>query len=231
MMPKEKTKRDELKKLFYSNLTSIELQKKLNLTHEDYKQLLQEVKKDLGLPTNYRRTPHRYGKYVRDSYFIKKYENEDFEIITYAPTYEDAEIKLRLLDDGISVFKIDQATDEHMKELIVEDYYTKKMLWSDILKKYQIPYHKFYELLNEYKKDHGLENTRTTKDTRYIYTYKPNGKYLIRKNVQGKPRGFGYYKTIDIAVHVRDYLEGISWNLTKWKNEREKVVEEAENGY
>ena len=70
MMPKEE-KRDELKKLFYSNLTSIELQKKLDLTHDDYSKLLSEVKKDLGLPSNYRRTPHRYGKYVKDSYFIK----------------------------------------------------------------------------------------------------------------------------------------------------------------
>lgn len=231
MMPKEKT-RDELKRLFYSNLTSIELQKKLNLSYEEYKKLLREVKQELGLPSNYRRTPHRYGKYVKDSYFIKKYNNnEDFEIVTYAPTLEDAEIKLGLFDDGVSIYKIDQATDEHMKELIVDDYYTKKMLWSDILKKYQIPYHKFYELLNQYKKEHGLQHTRTTKDTRYIYKYRPNGKYLIRKNVHGKPRGFGYYKTIDIAVHVRDYLEDISWNLNKWRNEREKVVEEAENGY
>ena len=231
MMPKEE-KRDELKKLFYSNLTSIELQKKLDLTHDDYSKLLSEVKKDLGLPSNYRRTPHRYGKYVKDSYFIKKYITADeFEIVSYAPTQEDAEIKLRLFDDGVSIFEIEQATDEHMKKLIETDYYTKKMLWSDILKKYQIPYHKFYELLNEIKKEHGLEDTRTTKNTRYIYKYKPTGKYLIRKNIKGKPRAFGYYKTIDAAVHVRDYLETISWNVTKWMNEREKVVEEAENGY
>ena len=229
MMPKEK--RDELKKLFYSNLTSIELQKKLNITNDEYKTLLQEVKKELGLPSNYHRTPHRYGKYVKDSYFIKKYTDDDFEIITYAPTYDDAEIKLRLLDDGISIFGIDQATDEHMKQLIENDYYNNKMVWSDILKKYQIPYHKFYELLNQLKEEHGLKDSRTTKDTRYIYKYKPTGKYLIRKNVHGKPRGFGYYKTIDIAVHVRDYLEDISWNVSKWQNEREKVVEEIENGY
>ena len=230
MMPKEK--RDELRRLFYSNLTSIELQKKLDLTHDEYSKLLLEVKHDLGLSSNYRRTPHRYGKYVKDSYFIKKHiSNDDFEIITYAPTREDAEIKLGLFDDGVSIFEIEQATDEHMKKLIETDYYTKKMLWSDILKKYQIPYPRFYDLLNHIKKEHSLEDTRTTKNTRYIYKYKPTGKYLIRKNIEGKPRAFGYYKTIDAAVHVRDYLEDISWNVTKWMNEREKVVEEAENGY
>ena len=230
MMPKE-TKKDELKKLFYSNLTSIELQRRLDITNEEYKKLLHEVKNELGLPSNYRRTPHRYGKYVKNSYYIKKYETDgNFEIVSYAPTYDDAENKLRILDDGISVYEIEQATDEHMKQLIENDYYKKKMIWSDILKKYQIPYHKFYDLLNQSKKEKGLEDTRTAKDTRYIYKYNRTGRYLIRKNIEGKPCGFGYYKNIDVAVRVRDYLEDISWNVTKWKNNREKVVEEAENG-
>ena len=123
----------------------MEIQTKLNINNEEYKTLLLEVKKELGLPSSYRRTPHRYGKYVKNSYFIKKYNgSDDFEIITYAPTLEDAEDKLQLFDDGISVYKIEQATDEHMKELIKEDYFTKKLHWNDILKKYQIPYHKFY---------------------------------------------------------------------------------------
>jgi len=229
-MPKE-NKKDELKRLFYSNLTSIELQRRLDITNEEYQKLLHDVKEELGLPSNYRRTPHRYGKYVKDSYFIKKYNNHgEFEIISYAPTLPDAENKLQILDDGISVFEIEQATDEHMKKLITKDYYENNMIWSDILRKYQIPYHKFYDLLNEYKKENGLEDTRTAKDTRYIYKYKRTGRYLIRKNIKGKPKGFGYYKDIDVAVKVRDYLEDISWNLNKWKNNREKVVEEAENG-
>ena len=41
-MPKEK--RDELKKLFYSNLTSIELQKKLNITNDEYKRIRTTIK-------------------------------------------------------------------------------------------------------------------------------------------------------------------------------------------
>ena len=229
-MPKEKTK-EELKRFFYSNLTSIKMKKKLNLTNEEYQKLLQEVKIELGLPENYRRTPHRYGKYVKDAYFIKKYDNtHNFEVVTYAPTKEDAEEKLRLFDDGISVYQIEQATDEHMKELIKEDYFVKRNLWSDILKKYQIPYHKFYSLLNSIKQDYGLKDTRTRKKTRYIYKYNRTGKYLIRKNVNGKPKGFGYYNSIDTAVRVRDYLETIRWNLKKWQSEKEKVVKEAENG-
>lgn len=230
MTPKEDKKR-ELKRLFYSNLTSIELQRRLDITNEEYQKLLHEVKNELGLPSSYRRTPHRYGKYVKDSFFIKKYSTKDeYLVISYAPTIEDAENKLRILDDGISVYEIEQATDEHMKELIKKDYFEKHMLWSDILRKYQMPYHKFYSLLNQIKEENGLKDTRTAKDTRYIYKYKRNGRYLIRKNIKGKPQAFGYYKDIDIAVHVRDYLEDIHWNVTKWKNNREKVVKEAENG-
>lgn len=224
--------KDELKRLFYSNLTSTEIQSKLNINNDEYKTLLQEVKEELGLPSNYRRTPHRYGKYVKNSYFIKKYiGSDDFEIITYAPTLEDAEDKLRLFDDGISVYTIEQATDEHMKKLIKHDYFTRKLHWNDILKKYQIPYHKFYDLLNQIKTEMGLINSRTANKNRYIYKYKRNGKYFIRKNIHGKRKGFGYYNDLDVAVKVRDKLEEISWNVTRWHNEREKIIEEAENGY
>lgn len=226
------SKKDELKKLFYSNLTSIEIQSKIGLNNEEYKTLLLEVKKELGLPSNYRRTPHRYGKYVKDSYFIKKYNGvDDFEIITYAPTQEDAEAKLQLFDDGVSVYRIEQATDEHMKELIHEDYFIKEIQWNEIIKKYQIPYHKFYDLLNQIKEEKGLINSRTVNKNRYIYKYKRNGKYFIRKNIHGKRKGFGYYTDLDVAVRVRDYLEEISWNLTKWQNEREQIIEEAQHGY
>ena len=125
------TAKEELKKLFYSNLTSTEIQSKLNINNDEYKTLLLEVKQELGLPSNYRRTPHRYGKYVKNSYFIKKYiGSDDFEIITYAPTREDAEDKLRLFDDGVSVYTIEQATDEHMKELIKHDYFNRKLHWN-----------------------------------------------------------------------------------------------------
>lgn len=224
--------KNELKRLFYSNLTSMEIQLKLNINNEEYKTLLQEVKEELGLPSNYRRTPHRYGKYVKNSYFIKKYLGSDeFEIITYAPTHEDAEDKLRLFDDGISIYSIEQATDEHMKKLIQHDYFTKKLHWNDILKKYQMPYHKFYDLLNQIKSERGLINARTVNENRYIYKYNRNGKYFIRKNIKGKRKGFGYYDNLDVAVKVRDKLEEMSWNLTLWQTQRDKIIVEAEHGY
>lgn len=230
MNPKE-DKKEELKRLFYSNLTSIDLQNRLKINNAEYLELLHEVKQELGLPSNYRRVPHRYGKYVKNAYFIKKYIDEnDFEILAYSPTYEDAEIKLRLFDDGISFLEIDQATDEHMMELIEEDYFTKGETWNNIIQKYQMPYHKFYDLLKKVKKSRGLESNRTAEDMRYIYKYNKNGKFIVRKNLNGKPHGFGYYKTRDVAVRVRDYLETISWNLSKWQSEKEKVVREAENG-
>ncbi len=224
------TPKAELKKLFYSNLTAVELQRKLNISNEEYQKLLQDVKKELELPSSYRRTPHRYGKYVKDSYFIKQYNEDDFEVLTYAPTLEDAENKLRLFDDGISVFEIEQATDERMLELIHEDYFNKKLLWSDILRKYQMPYHKFYKLLNQLKKEHGLtDSTRTNRNRRYIYKYNRTGKYMIRKSLNGKFKAFGYYADVDVAVKVRDYLESIQWNIAKWQNEKDRVVEEAKD--
>ncbi len=230
MNPKE-DKKEELKRLFYSNLTSIDLQNKLNINNQEYLELLSEVKQELGLPSSYRRVPHRYGKYVENAYFIKKYlVGDDFEILTYSPTLEDAEAKLRLFDDGSSILEIDQATDMHMMELIQEEYFTKKETGNSIMRKYQMPYHKFYELLRKVKKSKGLESNKTAKDTRYIYKYSKNGKFLVRKNLNGKPQGFGYYKTMDVAVRVRDYLETIAWNLSKWNSEKEKVVKEAENG-
>ena len=61
----DQNKLEQLKKLFYSNYTSIDLQRKLNLSNNEYQKLLVEAKKELGLPSNYKRKPHRYGKYVR----------------------------------------------------------------------------------------------------------------------------------------------------------------------
>ena len=117
-----------------------------------------------------------------------------------------------------------------MKELIQKDYFENNMLWSDMLKKYQIPYMKFYSLLNEIKQKLGLENIRTVKNGRYVYRHKKSNSYIVKKNIDGKTENFGYYKEYDVAVHVRDYLEDISWNRTKWLSEKEKVVKEAENG-
>lgn len=228
-MPK-RNKREEFKKLFYSNLTSIDIQRKLDLNNNEYQELLQEVKQELGLPSSYRRKPHRYGKYEKDAYFIKKYDVDDFEIVAYAPTKEDAEVKLRLFDDGISLYEIDKATDEKMTELIRTDYFENNMIWSDILKKYQIPYHKFYELLGNLKESLGLPGTRTGKTTRYVYKHKRNGKYLVKKTIHGKSFNFGYYNDLNVAVKVRDSLEDISWNVARWKNEKERIVKEAENG-
>ena len=53
---------------------------------------------------------------------------------------------------------------------------------------------------------------------------------IEKADIDWKNLGFGYYKTMDVAVRVRDYLETIAWNLSKWNSEKEKVVREAENG-
>ena len=52
---------------------------------------------------------------------------------------------------------------------------------------------------------------------------------MIRKSLNGKFKAFGYYADVDVAVKVRDYLESIQWNIAKWQNEKDRVVEEAKD--
>lgn len=221
--------KNELKTLFYSNLSAVDLQKRLNLNHEEYLEILSEVKEELGLPSSFKRLPHMYNKYVPDAFFIKKSIGEDFEILAYTPTYHDAENKLCLFDDGISVLSIEQATEEHMMELIEEDYYEHHIYWNELLKKYQIGYHKFFDLLRKIKEKKGLKGTRTSNQERYIYKYNPTKKYYIKKTITGQQYIFGYYNTKNAAIRVRDYLEEHNWNKEKWDDEKEEVIKQLNN--
>ena len=59
MTPKkqENEKVEELKKLFYTELSSYEIQELLQITPTEYNKLLIQTKKSLGLKSSYRRIP------------------------------------------------------------------------------------------------------------------------------------------------------------------------------
>jgi len=225
------SKKEEFKKLFYSNLTEFEIKQKLNLNYKEYRGLLNDVKKELGLPLSYRRTPKNYGSYTKDSYYILKRKNDEFEIISYCPTKQSAEHKLNkemnLNDDCI--YEIKQANDENLMELIYEEYCIKKNNWEGIIQKCKLPYHKFYYLLSIIKQNLQITHLNTYRDKRFIYKYRPTKKFVVKKYVNGKYVHFGYYDNEDTAIHVRNYLESINWNFSLWENNKSKVVGEILN--
>ena len=94
------------------------------------------------------------------------------------------------------------------------------------MRKYKLPYHKFYALLNRVKEELGVSENRVTNSLKYIYNYNPT-KYVIKKTIDGKLNSYGYYDDINVAIYARDYLETIGWDKSKWEVEKERIIEEA----
>ena len=223
----KKQKKKEFKKLFYSTLNESEIKDVLGINYREYKELLLEVKTELGLPSSYRRQPKRYWKYSEESYYILKRMTDDVEIISYCPTKEIAEIKLRNLDkDEDADYEIGQATDENLLKLVREEYCDRHNNWEGIMQKLKLPYHKFYYLLNLLKKQLGKQGN-SVQDKRFIYKYAPTQKFVIKKYINGKYVIFGYYDDLDMAVKIRDYLESINWDVKVWNNNNYGVGEIA----
>ncbi len=223
------SKKEDFKKLFYSDLTETEIKEVLGLNYKEYKELLLEVKKELGLPSSYRRKPKRYWKYNEDSYYILKRTDNDFEVVSYCPTKEIAEIKLNNMskEDNV-IYIIDKASDENLIELVKEEYLDKKQNWEMIIRKCKIPYHKFYYFLNKIKEENGKVDNAIG-DKRFVYKYAPTQKFIIKKYINGKYVNFGYYDDERTAVKVRDYLEKINWDINKWESNKYSVVGELVN--
>ena len=216
----------ELRKLFYSDLNETEIKRKLGLNQREYRQVLNEVKEELGLSTSYRRKPHRFGVYNENSYYImrKDLRNNDFEILTYRPTLQSAKYELEnIIDDNVGYeYIIEQANDNNMKTIIHDEYFNKKNNWEVIMQKCKLPYHKFYELLNALKVEANRKGEKTLRDNRFIYRYNPTNKYVIRKSIDGVYKNFGYYESIESAKEMRDYLETVDWNVELYKKYREQ---------
>ena len=226
-----KSKKEDFKKLFYSNLTEAEIKELLNLNYKEYRELLLEVKKELGLPSNYRRKPKRYWKYTDDSYYILKKDVEgNFEILCYCPTQEIAEVKLNNMDlEENCIYEVNQATDDNLIKLIYEEYYIRNNNWEGIINKCKLPYHKFYALLSIIKNELGNDSLNNPRSKRFVYKYPPTKKFVVKKYMNGKYINFGYYDNEDTAIHVRNYLESINWNYNLWEDNKSRIVGETSN--
>lgn len=207
----------EFKKLFYTTKTASEIREELGLTYSEYNKLLQECKIDLGLPTSYKRKPSSFIKYSKYNYYILEYDiiTEKYTINSYRPSLECAHNKLKELlaekDNAFIEYTVEKATDKNLSELIEYEYYTKKNNWEDIIMRMKLPYHKFYELLNNLKKEKGDKN-KTNRKNRFVYKYSPT-KFVVKKNIHGKIVSFGYYDSQEDAMKIRDFLEENDWNV------------------
>ena len=218
---------EDFKKLFYSDLTEAEIKEVLNINYKEYKQLLNQVKQELGLPTYYRRKPKRYWKYNSESYYILKKLDNDFEIISYCPTEEVAEVKVNNMNDDYE-YIIDKATDDNLLNLIRDEYVDKKNNWEGIMRKCKLPYHKFYYLLNIIKTELGKTDNAVC-ENRFVYKYTPTKKFVIKKYIDGRYVTFGYYDDEKSAYAIRNYLEEINWDIDLWNDNKSNVVGELLN--
>ena len=223
-------KKKKLKKLFYTDLSAFEIQEKIGITNAEYTKLLIEVKEELGLPSNYKRKPSKFGKYSSDKYYIIQQTNKNNktydEILTYAPVKSYAENYLKKNKINPNKIKIDPANDKNMKKLIEKAYYHDKEKWDTIMLRLKLPYQDFYRLLNELKEEKGLTGTRTSSNQRYIYPYTQKKLWKIRKTKNGKTKDYGDYDDLNVAIKIRDYLETINWNTIQWEQNKDKIIEE-----
>lgn len=209
--------KNEFKKLFYTTKSASEIREELGLTYTEYNKLLRECKKDLGLPTSYKRNPLSFTKYSKYNYYILEYDilKEMYKINCYRPSLECAKEKLNKIlmenDNGFIDYDIEKATDENLLQLINYEFYIKKNNWEDIMIRLQLPYHKFYDLLNILKSKKGDKN-KTNRKTRFIYKYSPS-KFVVKKNIQGRIVSFGYYDSHEDAMKIRDFLEENDWDI------------------
>ena len=73
-------KKNELKEKFYTDLTAYEIQNQLGISNNEYNKLLILVKKELGLPSQYKRNPKKFKTYGKDKYYVAKTMMDEIEI-------------------------------------------------------------------------------------------------------------------------------------------------------
>ena len=220
------TKKEELKKLFYTELTATQIKKELQITNNQYTKLLIEVKKDLGLPSDYRRLPKNFKLYGIDKYYIAEKTDDSFEIVEYSPTIEMVNQKLIEYENTNKDINyiVGQATKEEMLANIEDDYFNNELKWDMIMLKYKIPYHDFYELLNEVKCKRKVTGCRTASRLRYIVPMS-RGVWLIRKTINGVKYDYGSFRNLELTIRLRDYLESIDWDMDTWNQNKEELIE------
>ena len=215
----------EFKKLFYSNLTESELKKEMGLTTTEYRELYAWVKESDNLPKSYRRKPSRYSSYNQYSFYICRHDliTDEYIIIAYRLDEESALNELsNIISMDTEEYIVEQATDENLKKLIKHEYYDNHKNWESIMDCLQLPYHKFYYLLNEIKNEVN-DNTNSNRVNRFIYRHNPSKRFIIKKIINGHPSYFGSYKNFDDAIKVRDFLESVNWNDDAYRKYISKI--------
>ena len=217
---------DEFVKLFYSRMTESEIKKELGLTHSEYHLLLNKTKKLLGLSPGYRRKPQLYDKYTKYSSYVLEinYVDDTYKILAYRPCFSLAK---EVLENDVDInpfceYCVEEASDENLVRLIHHEFLVKNHNWEDIMNNLKLPYQKFYNLLNKLKKNEHI-NSKSNKESRFVYYYAPTNKYVIKKRINGKQKCFGYYNNKETAIKVRDYLESVDWDLDLFENIKTKI--------
>lgn len=188
--------------------------------------MLKRTKAYYNLPQSYRRQPHKYWKYDKDSYYILKINHNDFEILGYYPReefaykdFEEYQSDEPLINEGGYIYCIEKATDVNLKKLLEFGYFTLQLNWETLIKKTGIPYHKFYKLLRDVKKKNKMNSNHTDR-----YVYFVDGEYRVSRTFNGKQKSFGMYPNKEYAILVRDYLERIDWDVDLWNECRVRFL-------
>lgn len=219
LLPKE-AKINKIKNYFFTNMTGTDIMNELGISYNEYSVLIKEAKKELGLPSSYRRTPSKYGRYHEGAYMV--YNKLSNEIMGYYPTEEIA-MDNNFYNDCVVV----EANDDKLLEIIEKDF-DGDLTFDDLLIKYKLPYHKLLGLMRILKKRFGLPDKQNRSANKYhhIYKYPPTGKVTIKKLIDGKMKSYGYYDNYDDALKVRKYLESIDWNYDFWFENKDEIIGE-----
>ena len=214
-----------LKKLFYTNLTSKQLQGILDVGVNEFYKLLKITKRDLGLPEDYYRTPQSYDGYNRNSYLLQLiHEDGYFDIDGYYPL-KDTVMKLKeTYEEEYDLVNVMKASDETMINLLHLDFYN-NIDSNGLMEKYQLPYLQYYRLLNLVKETYNIKESKAGSNTRYIYEY--GNQYQIKKQLDHVQHYFGTYNNYNDAEKVRNYLEKHQWSIN-WEESKEEILKELE---
>ena len=92
----------------------------------------------------------------------------------------------------------------------------------EVLIKHKITFKEAIKLCSK-KEPEKPKYKRRYEPTGEDYIRKYGRKYVIRRNIKGKQKWFGSYKTLEDAIKVRDCLNEEGWSTYKVQPIREKL--------
>ena len=174
---------EKLKVYYYTTLSSYEIREIVGgISSTTYNKLLKTVKKELGIPEDEYRTPRVHNSYHNGCYAIINKWNH--QVYSYYPTLELALLKnSENTNPDIIIMNL---TDNDMLNLIRE-YYDQDCTWDELQSKFKLPYNRLYKFIHTIKEElKATKEYRLANPNHYIYPYKPNGKFYIRKKINNQ---------------------------------------------